>query len=181
MLLNWIWKPKMGTTLNTGVGFRSNNYSNSALNWYQAADPRPDYYKNMPYYYTPAVSPAVNPQLYEEQLEMQQMVADYWVQNNQINWDALYDANYRNFYSYMDPENKGRATYILENRHSNFNSYMLNSYLDHRLSDIMTCREESTSTIPTPAISRRCATCSEPSSGAISTTSPNATSAATST
>ena len=138
VLLNWIWKPKMGTTLNTGVGFRSNNYSNSALNWYQAADPRPDYYKNMPYYYTPAVSPAVNPQLYEEQLEMQQMVADYWVQNNQINWDALYDANYRNFYSYMDPENKGRATYILENRHSNFNSYMLNSYLDHRLSDIMT-------------------------------------------
>ena len=41
-IINWIWTPKTGTSLNTGVAIRQSNYSSSALNWYNAADPRPD-------------------------------------------------------------------------------------------------------------------------------------------
>ncbi|MDE5673191.1 MAG: carboxypeptidase-like regulatory domain-containing protein, partial [Duncaniella sp.] len=50
-VLNWIWKPDKGTTLNTGAAFRAVNYSTSALNWYNAADPRPDYYRYLPSYF----------------------------------------------------------------------------------------------------------------------------------
>lgn len=142
VMLNWIWKPKMGTRLNTGLAFRSNNYSSSALNWYQAADPRPDYYRKLPSYFKPSVTEEENPELYAQQLALQQYVADWWggdKHHRQIDWNSLYQANLLNRTQFdRDPELVGQSTYILENRHSNFNAYMLNSTLDHRLSDILT-------------------------------------------
>lgn len=142
VMLNWIWKPKMGTKLNTGLAFRSNNYSSSALNWYQAADPRPDYYRNLPSYFKPTVTEEEDPDLYAAQLAQQQYVADWWggaKSHRQINWDQIYQTNLLNRDQYdRNPELVGQSTYILEDRHSNFNSYMLNSNLDHRLSDILT-------------------------------------------
>lgn len=142
VMLNWIWKPKMGTKLNTGLAFRSNNYSSSALNWYQAADPRPDYYRNLPYYFTPSADPDLYPDVYEAQLAQQQFVADWWggdQAHRQIDWNSIYQVNLMNQNQYdRNPELIGQSSYILENRHSNFNAYMLNSYLDHRLNDKMT-------------------------------------------
>ncbi|MCM1370060.1 MAG: TonB-dependent receptor [Candidatus Amulumruptor caecigallinarius] len=142
VMLNWIFTPKMGTKLNTGLAFRSNNYSSSALNWYQAPDPRPDYYRNLPYYYHPTADPAENPDLYFQQLEQMQFVADYWGgndRNRQINWNQIYQTNLMNRQQFdRDPSLIGQSTYILEDRHSNFNAYMLNSYIDHRLNDNLT-------------------------------------------
>lgn len=142
VMLNWLWTPKMGTKLNTALAFRSNNYSSSALNWYQAADPRPDYYRYLPSYYAPTVTEEEDPDLYAQQLAQQEFVRDAW-QNDpsirQINWDQLYLTNHLNCQQYdRDPSLVGQSTYILEDRHSNFNAYMLNSNLDHRLNDYMT-------------------------------------------
>lgn len=141
-MLNWIWNPKMGTKLNTGIAFRMNNYSSSALNWYQAPDPRPDYYRNLPYYYHPTANPTEDPTLYDDQLAQMDFVAEWWggdKSHRQIDWDAMYQTNLLNRQQYdRDPSLVGQSTYILEDRHSNFNAYMINSYLDHRLSDIMT-------------------------------------------
>lgn len=142
VMLNWIWKPQMGTKLNTGLAFRSNNYSSSALNWYQAADPRPDYYRNLPSYFKPSVTEEEDPDLYAAQLAQQDFVRDWWSgdkAHRQIDWNSIYQTNLLNRQQYdRDPELLGQSTYILEDRHSNFNAYMLNSYLDRRLSDIMT-------------------------------------------
>ena len=142
VMLNWEWKPKMGTKLNTGLAFRSNNYSSSALNWYQAPDPRPDYYRNLPYYFKPDTDPTVDPELYAEQMAQMEAVAEYWggdKHHRQLDWNALYQTNLMNNEQFdRDPSLVGQSTYILEDRHSNFNAYMLNSYLDHRLSDALT-------------------------------------------
>ncbi len=142
VLLNWIWKPRMGTTLNTGFGFRSSNYSSSAIQYYQTPDPKPDYYQYLPSYYAPSVDPVLYPEIYEQQLQNQQAVADWWggdKANRQIDWNNIYHTNYMNAIQYdRDPELIGQSSYILENRHSNFNSWMLNSYLNHRFSDIVT-------------------------------------------
>ncbi len=139
-LLNWIWKPQMGTQINTGIGFRHSAYSSSALNWYQAADPRPDYYRNLPSYFKPTAEPGTD--LYEAQLAQYETVKDYWSgdkAHRQIDWNALYQANYLNRTIFdRNPELVGQSSYILERRHSNLTSYMFNSYLDHRLNDIMT-------------------------------------------
>lgn len=141
-LINWIWKPKMGTRLNTGIGYRHSGYSSSALNWYQAADPRPDYYRNLPSYFKPTADEYSDPELYAAQLAQQEYVAEWWggdKAHRQIDWNALYQANYLNRVIFdRNPELVGQASYILENRHSNFDSWMLNSYIDHRLNDKMT-------------------------------------------
>lgn len=137
-LINWIWKPKMGTTINTGIGFRSSNYSNSALNWYQAADPRPDYYRYLPSYYLPTAEEGTP--LYDAQMAQYEMYTSLWGDKHfrQIDWNSLYQANYLNRDIYdRNPELTGQATYILEKRHSNFTEWMFNSYVNHRLNDHM--------------------------------------------
>lgn len=141
-LINWIWKPKMGVQLNTGLGFRNSNYSSSAIQFYMAPDPKPDYYRNLPSYYAPTADRDLEPDLYAAQLAQQQYVADWWggdKAHRQINWDNIYQINMMNCEQYdRDPELVGQSSYILENRHSNFTQWMLNSYLDYRLSDIST-------------------------------------------
>lgn len=140
VLLNWIWKPKMGTKLNTGIGFRSNRYSSSALNWYQTADPRPDYYRYLPSYYLPDADPGTP--LFDAQQEVYDFVTDWWSgdkAHRQIDWNRLYQTNLLNRQQYdRDPELVGQSSYILENRHSNLTAWMLSSYLDHRINDHMT-------------------------------------------
>ena len=142
VLVNWIWKPKMGVQLNTGAGFRSSNYSSSAIQFYMAPDPKPDYYRNLPSYYKPTADRDLEPDLFAAQLAQQQYVTDWWggdKAHRQINWDNIYQTNLMNCIQYdRDPELRGQSSYILEDRHSNFTQWMLNSYLDYRLSDIMT-------------------------------------------
>ena len=83
-----------------------------------------------------------DPDLYAAQLAQQQYVAAWWggdKSHRQIDWNSIYQTNLLNRSQYdRNPELVGQSTYILENRHSNFNAYMLNSDLDHRLNDIMT-------------------------------------------
>ncbi len=140
-IVNWIFKPKMGTTLNTAIAFKSSNYSSSALNWYQAADPRPDYYRYLPSYYAPDADPTTEPELYEYQLGIYNQYVDAWknnVSNRQINWDQIVQTNLLNKDQYdRNSDLKGQATYILEDRHSNFTSWMFNSYINHRINDSM--------------------------------------------
>lgn len=123
-ILNWLWKPNENTTLNTGFGFRMSNYSSSALNWCNAADPRPDYYRYLPSYYS-------------EHPEEYALYVDKWTNDEsqrQIDWDNLYHTNY------LAKEFGGQpsSTYILEKRHSNQVNYQFNSTLNTRLNEVMT-------------------------------------------
>ncbi|MDD2961144.1 MAG: TonB-dependent receptor [Muribaculaceae bacterium] len=127
-IINWIWTPKAGTTLNTGFGFKSSNYASSALNWYNSADPRPDYYRYLPSYY--ADSPAQS-----------ELYTDLWRNNEsfrQIDWQRLYQTNFLNNKEAEEKGTEKGATYILEDRHSNQLNFQFNSTLNHRLNDFMT-------------------------------------------
>lgn len=127
-ILNWIWKPKAGTSLNTGAALRWVNYSTSAFNWHNARDPKPDYYRNLPSFYS-------------DDQELYDMYTDWWHQESfrQIDWDAIYNVNYlNNAENAANPDGTQKgSTYILENRHSNQMNFMFNSVLNHRLNDKM--------------------------------------------
>ncbi len=129
-IINWIWKPKNGTTLNTGAAVRWINYSKSALEWGgNSADPRPDYYRNLPSYY-------------KDDQETFDLYTDLWRNDEsmrQINWDRIYYANALNSLQNQDPNaaEKLGSSYILENRHSNQFNMMFNSMLNHRINDVM--------------------------------------------
>ncbi|MDE6235211.1 MAG: TonB-dependent receptor [Muribaculaceae bacterium] len=148
VMLNWLWKPKMGTSLNTALAFRHNAYARSGLDWYQAADPRPNYYRNLPSFYLPTATYdpedpfSQESQLWIAQQEEYQNIKFLWENNEsvrQIDWDGIYQANLLNDqYFDRDPQYKGRASYILRDEHQNQSVFMLNSTLNHRFSDILT-------------------------------------------
>lgn len=99
--------------LRTGVAYHYSLYSNSALNFYNSSDPRPDYYRYLPSFQT-------------NEADANQ-ITSMWKNDDtsvsQINWDALYLANYKN-----NVENPtGNAKYALERRHNNLSEITLNS------------------------------------------------------
>ncbi len=116
-ILSHEFKINENSTLRTGAAFHYSMYSSSALNFYNAPDPRPDYYRNMPSFVT-------NP-------SSQAWLTDLWKndpQTSQINWSELYQSNYRNnnVVNFTDT-----ARYSVERRHNNlvettFNSTYIN-------------------------------------------------------
>lgn len=126
-IVNWIWTPKAGVTLNTGVAVRKSFYSSSALNWYNAADPRPDYYRYLPSYFDNEDTKA----LYTEKWRTDDSF-------RQIDWAGLYQTNYLNNLQADETGVSKGATYIIEKRHSNQLNTMFNSVLNARLNDYMT-------------------------------------------
>lgn len=129
LLLNWISKPTRNTTINTGAAVRWVNYSSSALNWYNAADPRPDYYRYLPSYYADDPEAfALYDRLWRTDENMRQLDWDQMYRTNELNREFGRGGSLNNFGS----------TYILENRHSNQFNFILNSTVNHRLTDHIT-------------------------------------------
>ncbi len=127
VILNWLWKPTDGTSLNTGFAYHKSFYSKAALNWYRAADPRPDYYRYLPSYFTDETS--------------KQLYTDLWTSESditQIRWNDIYQANYMNNQMADQTGVEQGSTYILENRHSNQSSFTLSSVLNKRFSHQLT-------------------------------------------
>ena len=132
-MLTWLYKNSKGTTLTTSAMFRSVNYSTSALNWFNASDPRPDYYRNLPSYFLSDGEPTAQSEYIE----------DLWRNNEsyrQINWDNLYLINELNNVQNANrsEENKLGSSYILEKRHSNNLQAQIGSVLNARLNSFMT-------------------------------------------
>ena len=75
----------------------------TALNWYDAPDPRPDYYRNLPSYYS-------------NDPVMAEFITNQWLNNasvRQIDWDNMYEVN-----QLAKLQNK-RAQYMVEERMMN--------------------------------------------------------------
>lgn len=109
------WKVNKNSNLKTSVHTSFGKYGQTALNWYDAKDPRPDYYKYLPSYYE-GINDAQNAQ----------NMFNNW-QNadlRQVQWDDLYFANSKNLYTHKDQngvvlEEGLRSKYIVENRWNN--------------------------------------------------------------
>ncbi|PZP48190.1 MAG: hypothetical protein DI598_10250 [Pseudopedobacter saltans] len=86
------------TLLNSAVGITIGKVSNTNMEWYNAPDPRPDYYRYLPSYYKNDVA------------QYTQLLED--ISNNknllQIDWDKLYQINQN--------QTDGRALYALGKR-----------------------------------------------------------------
>ena len=102
-------------------------YKRQALNWYNAADPRPDYYRYLPSYFDDEDTKA----LYTEKWRTDDTF-------RQIDWAGLYQTNYLNNLQADETGVSKGATYIIEKRHSNQLNTMFNSVLNARLNDYMT-------------------------------------------
>ena len=85
--LTWYWTPSKKTSFQTSVYYFAGKAGQTTLEWGEAPDPRPDYYKNLPSYY---MTNAHSTREIEAQFEA-------WMNRDpkvtQINWDKLYNAN----------------------------------------------------------------------------------------
>ncbi len=129
-ILNWIFK-KNNTILNTSAAFRSVYYNRTALNYYNATDPNPSYYKYLPSYF-----------LSRDDEAAAELYTELWRNDEafrQIKWDDLYQVNYlNNIQNETLPENEKKgSSYIMENRINHQLVGMLSSYINTRLNDFM--------------------------------------------
>lgn len=160
-ILNYEWKINDKHSVKINEAFHYSLYSNSALTFYNAPDPRPDYYRNLPsFLFDNQIDENGNfimkdmngvalgdPQEYVNgdyrvqfgpsvDYETYKQIADLWRERDpettQINWDQLYRSNYAN--NAINPE--GSAKYILERRHNDiwenmFNALYTGQPIDH--------------------------------------------------
>lgn len=130
VILNWLYK-KNNTILNTSAAFRSVYYNRTALNYYNATDPNPSYYKYLPSYFEG-----------RDDMAAAELYTDLWEHDEafrQIKWDDLYQINYLNNVQNENlPEaDKKGSSYIMENRINHQLVGMFSSYINTRLSNIL--------------------------------------------
>jgi len=130
VMLNWLFK-KENTTLNTALAFRSVYYNRSALNYFNANDPNPSYYRYLPSYFKS-----------RGDMESAEIYTEMWRNDEsfrQIKWQEMYDINYlNNYYNQGLPEDKKQgSSYILENRTNHQLNVMFNSYVNTRLNSFV--------------------------------------------
>jgi hypothetical protein len=87
------FKPDSNTSWNTSVFYTFGRDGITGMQWFDASDPRPDYYRKLPSFFLPN-DPTTAGQ-----------VADAWrtdVNTRQIDWDQLYFANGKNLFTVED-------------------------------------------------------------------------------
>jgi len=90
-------------SITSTLGFTIGRNNTTSLNWYDAPDPRPDYYRYLPSYY---IEDGDTTDLYWDYL-------DKWKNDesfSQINWNKMYEVNQ------LSAAQGKRAQYIVENR-----------------------------------------------------------------
>ncbi|HNR19240.1 MAG TPA: TonB-dependent receptor [Bacteroidia bacterium] len=106
------WKISNKSSLTSAVSYTSGKRGSTSLNWIDAPDPRPTYYRYLPSYYEDAALAAFTEQKLKNNPDLLQ-----------IQWDDLVAANYRNIETVNNVDGiagnsvTGRkALYIIENR-----------------------------------------------------------------
>lgn len=131
-ILNDEYRFNNRTTISTSISSTWGKRSTSALDWYNAPDPRPDYYRYLPSY---QLGDALQQQV------LQAMQND--INKRQVNWQGLYEVN-RNSFSIIQNANGiagntvsgKRSRYIqeeriIDTRRLNFNSVFNTSIGNH--------------------------------------------------
>lgn len=133
LILSHYFKPDERTQWNTSLLYTFGRDGYTALNWYDAPDPRPDYYRYLPSYYD-----VTNPDIAAD-------LTNAWENDpssSQINWGQLYFANGKNLYTVRNAEGiQGndvtgmRSKYIVEDRRADPTRIALNSVWSRELKE----------------------------------------------
>ncbi len=111
-ILKYDFTPSDKFSATTTLLYRFGKNGYTALVWYDALDPRPDYYRNLPsYFYNENVDYA-RPDLRKATWAREAWESDYSATTH-VNWDRLYTVNQQNLNKFGMAQSK----YIQEERH----------------------------------------------------------------
>lgn len=128
-ILNWEYTPNTSTIVNLGASYQWGYQGNTSVDWYNAMDPRPDYYRNLPSYYlynTAGADPS-----------MAQSREDFYRENPdklQVNWERMYQANQMNYMT-VNGVSGNRSVYIIGEDMERFNKTSLFGNIKKKLND----------------------------------------------
>ena len=111
-ILKYDFTPSDRFSLSSTVLYRFGKNGYTALDWYDALDPRPDYYRNLPSYFYNE-----NPDFDRTDMRKAAWAHDAWVNDyaptTHLNWDRLYMVNRMN----LNEFGYARSKYVQEERH----------------------------------------------------------------
>ncbi len=121
VILTHYWEIDKTSKLQTNLAYSRGQYNRTSLNWYEGADPRPDYYRYLPDY--------IDSEIYSE------VRADEFINGErQIDWDGIYQANYTSYDSVENADGitgntiNGRLSqFIIENQRNENNQMWFNT------------------------------------------------------
>ena len=129
---NHYWKINDKTNIKSGLSYSFGRGGSTSLDWYDVNDPRPDYYKNLPSYFTD------NQYMFDQ-------VTNAWQTDDayrQLKWDDYYFANRKNLYTVQNANGITgnnvtgmRSKYIVEERRYDHNQVIFNSLLENKYSE----------------------------------------------
>ena len=130
--LRYLYTPSDSFEASATLLYRTGFNGYTALDWYDAPDPRPDYYRNLPSYFFMDDSEynRSNVIKYGEALEMWRPGVASNANYQHINWDRLYNVNYNS------PD--GRSKYAQEQRHVDQNDINLSGSIKWNLTELFT-------------------------------------------
>ncbi len=108
------------TKLTTSLAYSFGTNGNTALNWYNANDPRPDYYRYLPSWQTDPFAIAQSTYLWQNDPSV-----------SQINWNKLYQSNY------LSNITGEQARYIVEERRNDQSQLSFTALLNKEINDKM--------------------------------------------
>ncbi len=130
LILRHDWEVLNQTQITTAVAFQKGKYGTTALDWNNARDPRPDYYRYLP--------------SYADDPDLGNAIAERWETDpsvRQINWDEFYFVNRRSQATIEDANGiegntvtGNRSKYILEERRFDPTILSFNSTINSVLS-----------------------------------------------
>lgn len=126
IIANDFWNITSKMKLTTTLAYSFGKNGTSGLNWYNAPDPRPDYYRYLPSY--TLLDTLVDPSVAQD-------IANNWtndVNAHQINWDHLYQVNY------LANQTGDMANYILEERRIDHSQVLFSALMNYQKNDHLT-------------------------------------------
>lgn len=117
-VVKYSYTPSVRFGLDATVLYRFGKNGYTALDWYDSADPRPDYYRNLPSYF------------YSENADLDRLDSQksFWAREAwtsgyakqvHVDWDHLYAVNYAN----VNENGFRRSKYVQEERHTDQNDF----------------------------------------------------------
>ncbi|MEQ8704620.1 MAG: TonB-dependent receptor [Phaeodactylibacter sp.] len=137
IMLRHDWQINENATLTTTASYQFGRVGSTALNWFEAPDPRPDYYRNLPSYFESIGQPEAA-SILEQDLRNNES-------SRQINWDQFYEVNrtsqladkYPQFLEGQEAEGRW-AQYMVEDRRYDSEELDFYTNYNHVISDIFT-------------------------------------------
>jgi hypothetical protein len=116
------------TKLSTSLMFSHAKSVRTKLSWLGRTDPRPDYYRNMPYFGE------------YDSLHYEDNIYKWENTGGQLNWDLFYNTNWRSSSEFAgeDGNKLKRALYMIEEEHNDYNELIFHNTITHTVNEHIT-------------------------------------------